>query len=82
MKKTNENITGVQGIVKKARALNPEIGQYVEHFINADFGYSVKLTDNGSIRMSRKIAEHYEEQLIEVTEEMIQTVASTFRKTK
>ncbi len=77
MYKTTENSNGVTGIISEARNLNPEIGIYKEHFINAKFQYTVRLS-NGRIEMSKDIAKHYETQPKSVSEDKIQGVAYTY----
>lgn len=79
MVKTNANTTGVMGVSSLARALNSQIGSYQEHFLNEDFGYSVKLS-NGAIRMSKEIAEDYVTMQSSVTIDRVQRVAQTYRK--
>ena len=59
MNKSTENTNGVTGIVSEARILNPEIGNYEEHFINERFRYIVRLS-NGRLEMSREIVQDYE----------------------
>lgn len=79
MVKTNANTAGVMGVTSLARNLNTQIGSYQEHFLNENFGYSVRLT-NGAIRMSREIAEDFETMQSSVTDERVQRVAETYRK--
>lgn len=55
MIKTTKNSSGVMGITSLSRNLNSEIGSYQEHYINENFGYTVRLT-NGAINMSSEIA--------------------------
>lgn len=59
MQKTTQYQRGVMGITNLARSINPEIGNYVEHYINEMFGISVKLT-NGAINMAVEIAQDFE----------------------
>jgi len=80
MEKTKENTIGVMGITSLARNVNPEIGSYQEHFINESFGYSVRLSNNGAIDMSREIAQDYESLPNSITNDRIEKVASTYRK--
>ena len=75
-----ENINGVMGVTSLARNVNSEIGFYQEHFINESFVYSVRLSDNGAINMSREISQDYERQPSSVTDDRIKEVASTYRK--
>ena len=70
MKKTNENLAGVIGITNLARPHNQQIGNYIEHYINENFDYSVLLNKNGSIRMD-------EEQVKKIISEMVETKFNT-----
>lgn len=77
MNKSTENTNGVTGIVSEAKILNPEIGNYKEHFINERFRYIVRLS-NGRLEMSREIAQDYEIQSNSISKERIQRVADSF----
>lgn len=79
MTKTTQYQRGVEAVTSYARALNPEIGTYQEHFINERFGFSVRLS-NGVINMSIEVAQDYEAQPSSVTQDRIEKVAKTFRK--
>lgn len=79
MIKTTKNSSGVMGITSLSRNLNSEIGSYQEHYINENFGYTVRLT-NGAINMSSEIAEDYENQRNSITNDRIEKVVNTFRK--
>ena len=70
MNKSTENTNGVTGIVSEARILNPEIGNYEEHFINERFRYIVRLS-NGRLEMSREIVQDYEIQPNSISKERI-----------
>ena len=80
MTKTEEYKNGVIAITNLARTINPEIGFYQEHFINENFGFSVRLSNNGAISMSREIAQDFEAMPNSISQERIQNVAKTFRK--
>ena len=80
MEKTTQNSYGVMSITSLARTVNPEIGIYQEHYINESFGYSVRLSNNGAINMSKEIAEDFEHDPRSVTQERIERVAQTYRK--
>jgi hypothetical protein len=80
MTKTTENIGGVIGITNLAKNVNTEIGNYIEHFNNGKFGYSVRLTNNGAIDMSREIAQDFETNAININAARIVQVAYSFRK--
>ncbi|MDE1206887.1 hypothetical protein [Tenacibaculum larymnensis] len=78
MTKTEMNKKGVIGITKQASLIDKNIGLYKEHFINEDFGYTVRLS-NGAIEVPRKTAEDYEVQKGIVTPERIKKIAETYR---
>jgi hypothetical protein len=80
MTKTEEYKNGVIGVTNLARAFEPEIGYYQEHFVNESFGFSVRLSDNGAISMSREIAQDYEAMPNSISQARIEKVAKTFRK--
>lgn len=80
MTKTEEHKNGVIGITNLARTYEPEIGVYQEHSINESFGFSVRLSNNGAISMSREIAQDYEAMPNSISQERIEKVAITFRK--
>lgn len=79
MTKTDKYKNGVISITNLSRQINPEIGNYQEHYFNELFGFSVKLS-NGSISMPLEIAQDYEAQPDSVAQERINKVAQTFRK--
>ena len=79
MTKTDKYRNGVISVTGLARKVNPEIGSYLEHYINEGFEFSVKLS-NGAINMSIEVAQDYEAQPSSVTSERIQKVAATYRK--
>lgn len=67
------------GITNLARSINPEIGNYVEHYINEMFGISVKLS-NGAINMTVEIAQDFEANPNSIDSTRIENVSKTFRK--
>jgi len=79
MERTTQNKRGVMALTSLVRVANSKIGDYQEHFINEDFGFSVRLS-NGAIRMSREVAEDYESQPSSVTRDRINKIANTFRE--
>lgn len=78
MTPTKENEKGVRAITDLARLQNQEIGFYQQHYINENFGYTVRLTNNGGIRVSQEIAQDYEVDPASITEEQIQRVANSY----
>lgn len=79
MQKTTQYQRGVMGITNLARSINPEIGNYVEHYINEMFGISVKLS-NGAINMTVEIAQDFEANPNSIDSTRIENVSKTFRK--
>ncbi len=79
MQKTTQHQRGVMGITNLARSINPEIGNYVEHYINEMFGISVKLS-NGAISMSVELAQDFEANPNSIDSIRIENVSKTFRK--
>jgi hypothetical protein len=79
MQKTTQYQRGVMGITNLARSINPEIGNYVEHYINEMFRISVKLS-NGAITMSVEIAQDFEASPNSIDSTRIENVSKTFRK--
>lgn len=67
------------GITNLARSINPEIGNYVEHYINEMFGISVKLS-NGAINMTVEIAQDFEAHPNSIDSTRIENISKTFRK--
>lgn len=79
MQKTTQYQRGVMGITNLARSINPEIGNYVEHYINEMFGISVKLS-NGAINMTVEIAQDFEANPNSIDSTRIENVSKSFRK--
>lgn len=79
MQKTTQYQRGVMGITNLARSINPEIGNFVEQFINEMFGISVKLF-NGAISMSVEIAQDIEANPNTIDSIRIEKVAKSFIK--
>lgn len=79
MQKTTQYQRGVMGITNLARSINPEIGNYVEHYINEMFGISVKLS-NGAINITVEIAQDFEANPNSIDSTRIENVSKSFRK--
>ena len=78
MQKTTQYQRGVMGITNLARSINPEIGNYVEHYINEMFGISVKLS-NGAINITVEIAQDFEANPNSIDSTRIENVSKSFR---
>lgn len=78
MTKTTQYQSSVMAVISLARTINPEIGDYLEHFITVDFGFTIRLS-NGSINISIEVAEDYEAQPICVTRDRIENVVNSFK---
>jgi hypothetical protein len=79
MQKTTQCQRGVMGITNLASSINPEIGNYVEHYINEMFGISVKLS-NGAINVTVEIAQDFEANPNSIDSIRIENIVKTFRK--
>jgi hypothetical protein len=77
MQKTTQYQKGVIGVTNLARVLNPEIGNYVEHYTNEMFDISVKLS-NGGLSMTIEIAQDFEANPKSVDTSRIENIAKTF----
>lgn len=81
MVKSTQHTYGVQGIINRARTYNKDIGTYEEHYTNANFGFTVKLS-NGRLEMSVEMAQDQEVMPTSVSEDRIRAVANTFKNNK
>jgi len=77
MEKTNKYSSGVQGVISRARKYDSEIGNYIEHFINERFSFTVRLS-NGRIEMPMEMAHDQETMPSSITEDRIQNIAARF----
>ena len=80
MVKTTNDMTGVIGVVNRARAYNSDIGNYLEHFTNESFDYAVRLSGNGAVTVSQEAGHDQEKGSQFVSEEQIKVVANSFRR--
>lgn len=78
MNRTDQNRSGVNGILNRTRTYNSEIGIYQEHFINEEFQFAVSLS-NGWIVIPLEMAQDQEVQPSSISEERIQRVAQRFQ---
>lgn len=78
MQKTNQYQSGVQGIIIRARQYNPNIGEYVEHFDNESFNFTVRLS-NGRVNISSNTAHDQETMPTSISEERIRQIANKFQ---
>ena len=79
MKKTDACTNGVIGVTFLAQTANPEIGSYVEHYINDNYNFTVKLS-NGTIDMTIRDAQDYEARPSSLTSDRVVIIAKTFIK--
>ena len=79
MKKTEACTNGVIGVTFLVHTINPEIGSYVEHYINENYNFTVKLS-NGVIDMTIRDAQDYEARPSSVASDRVVIIAKTFRK--
>jgi hypothetical protein len=80
MIKTNENRSGINAVLLRARIYNSEIGNYQEHFIDDNFNYAIRLS-NGRITIPITMAQDQEKMPISINEERIQTITNNFINT-
>jgi hypothetical protein len=78
MQKTNQHSGGVRGILTRTRQYNPEIGNYMEHFINERFSFTVRLS-NGRIEIPMEMAHDQETMSSSISEDRIQNIAQRFQ---
>jgi hypothetical protein len=78
MTKTDQYSSGVRGIITRARKYDTEIGNYIEHFINERFSFTVRLS-NGRIEMPMEMAHDQETMPSSITEDRIQNIAARFQ---
>jgi hypothetical protein len=80
MQKTNNHLTGVVGVTVLARRINPNIGNYIEHYNTDENNYTVVLSNNGIIIVSHDTAEDFETDDPDIFDIRIEEVANTFKK--
>ena len=80
MQKTNNHLIGVVGVTVLARRINPEIGNYLEHYWTDESQYKVHLSDNGILFVSKETAEDFETDDPDIFDIRIQQVASSYYK--
>lgn len=78
MQKTTQYSSGVRGILSRTRQYNPEIGNYMEHFINERFSFTVRLS-NGRIEMPMEMAHDQETMPSSISEDRIQNIVQRFQ---
>jgi hypothetical protein len=77
MIKTNDHEQGVREIITRARQYNSNIGEYVEHFLNERFSFTVSLT-NGRMSISSTKAHDQETMPTSISDYELQQIAKTF----
>ena len=80
MTKTEENKSSVIKLIRLSKKFNENIGEYVEHYINQDFNYSVRLNNNTGVKVSRILAQDYEKMPNILTEEDLVRIANSLWK--
>lgn len=78
MQKTNQYQNGVIGIISRARNVNPEIGNYVEHFINDNFRIVVRLS-NGRMQIPLEYAQDQETSPESIDNGIITRITNSFQ---
>jgi hypothetical protein len=77
MTKTNKHTTGVLNILKRAQAYNSNIGSYIEHYIDNNLNFKVRLT-NGQIEIPMTIAQDQEIMPKSIPNYKIKNIANSF----
>ena len=77
--KTPHYKKGVRDIVARAREVNPQIGNYVEHKPAGTDHFHVTLS-NGTLTLPRQVAHRQEEFPTQVSTEWVAEIANTFEK--
>ena len=67
-------------LIRRVKALQPDLGAYIEHFHYSDNVIIVKLT-NGFIKINESMLLKYQVGLEEVTQKELQKIGHTFIKT-
>lgn len=80
MQKTNNHLIGVVGVTVLARRINPEIGNYLEHYSIDDCHYKVHLSNNGILLVSHDTAEDFETDDPDIFDTRIEQVANSYRR--
>jgi len=78
MKRTDKHLSGVVGVISLARNVNPEIGDYEEHFTN-EMRF-IALLSNGRIEVPKDIAKAFEAHPSSATPDKVEQVLQTFRQ--
>jgi hypothetical protein len=77
MIKSTDYSNGVMAITNLAREINPQIGNYQEHFFIENFGFIVRLS-NGGIKIPSEVAKDYEVNPHTVTRAIVKEVAESY----
>lgn len=77
--KTTQYKKGVQEIVSRARAVNPQIGSYSAHQPSGPDHFQIKLS-NGTLTLPRRVAQNQQEFPAQVTAEWVAEIANTFEQ--
>ncbi|KUJ54316.1 MULTISPECIES: hypothetical protein [Chryseobacterium] len=59
MHKTTEYTSQIIDLITRAKIINPNLGSYVEHYLNDDFKYSVVLSNNYGVKISRTLVKDF-----------------------
>lgn len=80
MQKTKNHLIGVVGVTVLARRINPEIGNYLEHYSIDTNHYKVHLSNNGILLVSHDTAEDFETDDPDIFDIRIEQVANSYRR--
>lgn len=77
MTETSEYQSAISELINKARNYNPNLGFYEKHYINENFDFSVKLSNNYGVKVSRILAQDYSVMPSILTEEDLKKIANS-----
>lgn len=75
--KKNDHTFSVSELVRKAKKYNNNLGNYLEHFINEDFNFSVRLDNGFGVIVSRRLAQDFSVQPIILKESDLINIAKS-----
>lgn len=77
MTESTEYQSAVSELVNKARIYNSDLGFYEKHYLNENFNFSVKLSNNYGVKISRILAQDYSRMPSILTEEDLKAIANS-----
>lgn len=80
MTETKEQLRAISELINKARIYNPNLGIYIKHYVNEDFDYTVELSNNYVVKISRILAKDYSVMPSILTDLDLKEIANSARK--